>query len=54
MLEFFSCIDDNINIIDIDEIIGAIIVVKFGSTIALNEITYFCIGFKTRKINFRL
>jgi len=40
MLEFFSSIDNDINIINIDEIVGAIIVVKFGSTIALNEITY--------------
>ena len=41
MLEFFSCIDNNINIINIDEIVGAIVVVKFSSTVALNEITYF-------------
>ena len=54
MLEFFSSIDNDINIINIDEIVGAIIVVKFGSTIALNEITYLVQALKTRKINFCL
>ena len=41
MLEFFSGIDNNINIINIDEIVGVIVVVKFRNTVALNEITYF-------------
>ena len=41
MLEFFSCKDFNINIINNDEIVGAIVVVKFRNTVALDEITYF-------------
>ena len=49
MLEFFSCIDNNINIINIDEIVGAIVVVKFSSTVALNEITYFVQALKLAK-----
>ena len=41
MLEFFSCKDFNINIINNDEIVGAIVVVKFRNTVTLNDITYF-------------
>ena len=40
MLEFFSCIDLNINIIYNDDIVGAIVVVEFSNTVTFYEITF--------------
>ena len=38
MLEFFSCKDFNINIINNDEIVRAIVIVKFRNTVALMKL----------------
>ena len=40
MLESFSCIDLNINVINNDDIVGAVIAVKCSFTVASN-VTYF-------------
>ena len=40
MLESFSCIDLNINVINNDDIVGAVVAVKCSFTVALN-VTYF-------------